>query len=72
MENFINTYELDFVKDIPTEFKKVEAKNDSLKQTNFLLVVTLSFIIGLGGLAAYYNYYDSKKKISSFKEIDNT
>ncbi len=72
MRNIIDSYELDFIKDIPVEFKKIEAQRDSLKESNFWLITVIGFIVFFGSLVAYKNYYDNKKIRSSFNEIDKS
>lgn len=67
MENIVNCFELDFLKDIPTEMNQLQNENVELISSNRKLKTSLSVLIfGLGVFIIYKTWIQTKDDENNF------
>lgn len=63
MENIVNCYELDFVKDIPEELIQLKHSCLELRETNITLKIALTtLLLGIGAYTVYQILNDASKE----------
>lgn len=67
MENIVNCFELDFLKDIPTEMNQLQNENIELISSNRKLKTSLSILIlGFGVFIIYQTWIQSTDEETNF------
>lgn len=66
MKNIVNCYELDFLKDIPTEMNLLQSECEQLHTGNKNFKIALSvLVLGIGAYFVYHTWFKKEEEIKS-------